>query len=124
VSRTELFVNNEYRRHTMLNAAALTKAGVAWSIGSGAHSSASARFIGMNAQLAASYGATSKGWLYLVTARAADALGLSGRAGRLRRGMPADMVIWSGDPDDPGSKVERVLVGGEVVYERHAGGGA
>ena len=124
VSRTELFENNAYRRHTMHNATALTEAGVSWSIGSGAEDSASARFVGLNAQLAAAYSATSKDWLSLVTAHAADVLGLTGKAGRLRRGMSADMVIWSGDPSDPGSRVERVLVGGEVVYDASAGGGS
>ncbi len=124
VSRTELFENNAYRRHTMRNAAALTEAGVSWSIGSGADGSASARFVGLNAQLATAYGATTKDWLYLVTAHAADALGLGGKAGRLRRGMSADLVIWSGDPGDPGSRVERVLVGGDVVYDASAGGGS
>jgi len=124
VSRTESFVDNAFRRHSMHSAAALTQAGVTWSIGSGAATARSARFVGLNAQLAAEYGAATTGWLPLVTSRAADVLGLSGRAGRLAPGMSADFVIWSGDPSDPGSRVEQVYIGGEVAYDAHAGGGS
>jgi len=124
VSRSESFEDNEFRRHSVRNAAALSQAGVSWSIGSGASTSRSARFVGLNAQLAAAHGASDRGWLHLVTARAADALGLTRQAGRLMRGMAADLVIWSGDPGDPGSRVEQVWIDGEVVYDANAGGGS
>jgi len=123
VSRTEVFNDSAYRRHTVRNAAALSKAGVSWSIGSGPRGPA-ARFVGLNAQLAVGHGAGSTNWLDLVTSHAAKSLGIEKQAGRLRPGMPADIVIWSGDPGDPGTTVERVFVGGEVVFDAAAGGGS
>jgi imidazolonepropionase-like amidohydrolase len=40
--------------------------------------------------------------------------------------MEADLVIWSGDPGDPTSIVERVFVGGKLAYvaPHLAGGGS
>lgn len=125
--RSELFQNGAYRRHSMRNAAALTGAGVPWSIGSGG-SASSSRFVGLNAQLAVGYGATEGAdngsgdasfgdWLSLVTTRASEVIGLGRRGGRLASGAPADLVIWSGDPSDPGSRVEQVMINGKVAYD-------
>ena len=52
-----------------------------------------------------------------VTSVAADILGVGGEIGRLRNGMRADFVIWSGDPLDPASQVENVFVGGSEAYD-------
>jgi imidazolonepropionase-like amidohydrolase len=116
VVRTHLFENNEYRRHTARNAGALTRAGVSWTIGSGADDPIEARFVAMNAQLAFAHGAAGDGWLAAVTKNAARILSLSKRIGRLARGMQADLVIWTGDPSDPASTVDRVYVAGKLVY--------
>jgi len=50
-----------------------------------------------------------------VTGRAAAALGVEDRVGLLRPGRSADLVVWDGPPLHPSSRVEAVLVGGEVV---------
>jgi len=114
--RPDLRENNEYRRHAQTNAEALTRAGVRWMVGSGAGSVASGRFVYQNAQLAAAALSKPTSPLEWVTRQAADFLELA-HAGRLARGHRADLVVWSGDPSDPASKVERVYVAGKVVYE-------
>ncbi len=118
VARSSLFQDNEYRRHTSQNAAVLDEAGVQWTVGSGGRDPGAARFVGMNAQLAAGHGAAQGNWLRTVTSGAAQILGVEKRIGKLARGMEADLVVWSGDPSDPASKVERVYVAGKLVYRR------
>jgi imidazolonepropionase-like amidohydrolase len=49
--------------------------------------------------------------LAAVTRAPAQAFGLTGR-GELRRGAPADLVVWSGDPFELSSRPLHVLVGG------------
>ncbi len=115
VTRSGVFVNDEYRRHSASNPAALTKAGVRWTVASGAADSQAARFVGLNAQVAA--GRAGVDWMKTVTIDAARILGISRRAGRLARGMAADFVVWSGDPSDPGSIVEQVYIGGKLAYQ-------
>jgi imidazolonepropionase-like amidohydrolase len=56
--------------------------------------------------------------LEAVTATPAKLLGLEKRAGAIRPGRDADLVILDGDPLDPLARVERVLIAGETVYER------
>ncbi len=128
VNRTQRFEDNEYRRHTVRNGAALTEAGVQWTVGSGGRDPMAARFVGLSAQAASGHASVPMPWLQTVTARAAGALGILGHTGRLMPGMEADLVIWDGDPSDPGTKVDRVLVDGSVVYKAPAnkstGGGS
>ena len=42
--------------------------------------------------------------------------GIDDRVGSLEPGKDADLVIWSGDPLDVLSRVERALIGGAEVY--------
>lgn len=117
--RSELRADNEFRRHVATSAARLSKAGVRWAVGSGGGVQES-RFVLANAQLTAgALDESEASPLELVTTRAARFLGLEG-AGRVARGARADLVIWSGDPHDPSSVVERVYAGGKVVYEAKA----
>lgn len=123
ITRGDIFENNEYRRHSTKNAAMLTKAGVQWTVGSGAERALSTRFVGEKAQLAAGMvSAPDVSWLELVTTRAAGLLGLPRGAGRLVRGASADFVIWNGDPRDPASRVEEVYIDGTLAWR--AGGGS
>lgn len=117
VNRTGLYEANEFRRHSARCAALLDEAGVPWSIGSGATTPSAARFVALNAQLAVSHGATHTDWLRKVTVDAARAIGAGERIGRLARGMLADLVVWNGDPADPSATVDRVFVGGRLVFE-------
>lgn len=122
VAGTGVYQDDEFRRQVAANAAALTAAGVEWTTSSGARAGAEARFVLMNAQLAAGHHDTPIDALERVTTRAAAILGLESRIGRLTRGRQADLVVWSGDPQDPASRVERVYIAGKPVYEAEAGG--
>lgn len=54
----------------------------------------------------------------VVGGEAARFLGLGRGFGRLGRGTPADIVMWSADPVvDPAARVHRVWVGGASVYQ-------
>lgn len=52
-----------------------------------------------------------------LTANAADAILIDDVCGRLRKGLDADLVAWTGDPVDPRSSVLKVWVRGEKVYD-------
>lgn len=99
--------------------ASLGQAGVAWTLGSGTTGANRTRFLAFNAQLAAAND-PQKDPLRLVTAEAADLLRVGDQIGRLRPGMLADFVLWSGDPLDPASRILRVYVGGTQVYDATA----
>ncbi len=115
--RTVSYENNEFRRHARNTGDALSEAGVQWTVTSGGQSPAAARFIGMNAQLAAAHNRKTSDWMALVTTGAAKILGLPSGSGRLVRGGQADFVVWSGDPSDPSSRVEQVYVAGKLAYK-------
>jgi imidazolonepropionase-like amidohydrolase len=51
-----------------------------------------------------------------VVSRAGDTQGVDDRLGSLEPGKDADLVIWSGDPLDVLSRVERALIGGAEIY--------
>jgi imidazolonepropionase-like amidohydrolase len=48
---------------------------------------------------------------------AADRLGVGDRTGRIAPGRTADLVVLSGPPFVPGTRVIAVIRGGRVVYE-------
>ncbi len=56
--------------------------------------------------------------LRALTLGGAEILGVSSRIGSIEAGKDADLVLFSGDPLDPRSVVEAVLVGGRVTYRR------
>ncbi len=116
VDHSGLRRNDLLRRAIRDHGAALSEAGVSWTAGSGSDSAARARFVILNAQLAAAHDRQGDA-LKTVTADAADSLRVSDKIGRLRPGLLADFVLWSGDPLDPASTVRRVYVGGTLVYE-------
>jgi imidazolonepropionase-like amidohydrolase len=118
----DVFVNDELARRSAEASSKLSEASVKWVVGSGAVGArdgrqSASRFVLLNAQAAVQAAGASRDPLQLVTADAADFLGISDTCGRLRVGMPADVVVWTGDPLDPGSKVAMVYVGGELVYQ-------
>ncbi|MFK7962263.1 MAG: hypothetical protein AB8G96_17265 [Phycisphaerales bacterium] len=92
--------------------AALAAAGVDTVIGSGV--GGATPYLLMNAQLVASH-APSVNPLNAVTVDAARFLGLPDH-GAIRRGGAADLVLWSGDPHDPGSSVVAVMIDGRTVF--------
>ena len=60
-------------------------------------------------------GATGLSWgdaFAAISSRPAEAFGLGGEIGSLRPGRRGDVVIWSGDPLEMTSEVERVMIDG------------
>lgn len=53
-----------------------------------------------------------------VTLQPATVLGLGERYGTIEPGKQADLVVFSGDPFDPRTRIEMVLRDGELVFER------
>jgi len=70
------------------------------------------------AMLAVRHGLESSVALDAVTAAPAAILGLEDRIGSLTKGFDADLVVWSGPPLSATSKVQAVMINGEVVYGR------
>lgn len=56
--------------------------------------------------------------LKTITINAAEIIGVADRVGSIAKGKDADVVIWSGDPTETATKVEKVFVNGELVSER------
>lgn len=54
--------------------------------------------------------------LKAITINPAQILGIADRYGSIEVGKMADLVLWSGDPLEIQSKVETVLIHGQVVY--------
>lgn len=55
--------------------------------------------------------------LVALTSGGAALAGVGDEVGAVRAGLDADLVLWSGDPVDPKSRVLAVYVDGERVYE-------
>jgi imidazolonepropionase-like amidohydrolase len=67
-----------------------------------------------NAGIAVANGMTKGGALAAVTLNPAKIFGVANRVGSLEPGKDADLVIWSGDPFEPLSKPQLILVRGEA----------
>lgn len=93
----------------------LRDAGVEVALSAGLDDGGGSRFVLDNARLAASVDPESDS-VRLATAGIAELLGVYDQIGSLRAGRRADLVVWSGDPADPASMVERVYVGGTTIY--------
>ena len=52
-----------------------------------------------------------------LTARPAALIGLEKTHGTIEPGKSADLLIFAGDPLDPGSQLTQVLIEGRTVYE-------
>jgi len=67
---------------------------------------------------AVKYGLDKEVALKSLTINAAQILGVSKRVGSIQRGKDADLVILNGDPLQPTSTVEMVIINGDIVYQR------
>jgi predicted amidohydrolase YtcJ len=56
--------------------------------------------------------------LALHTKRAAEASAALDDHGQIQAGMRADLVVLSGNPADPGTRVEMTVIGGRVAWQR------
>lgn len=70
------------------------------------------------AAFALRHGASRDDALRAVTAVPARLLGVADRAGTIEEGRDADLVVVAGDPLDPRSAVERVMIGGRFLGEK------
>lgn len=103
------------RRSASTSAAAtLVKAGVPIYIGSA--TSGGARNLSLAAAEMVGRGVDETTALKSVTSEAAKLLGIERETGRVATGLEADLVLWSGHPFDPASRVERVFIKGREVY--------
>jgi len=75
----------------------------------------------LQGSMSARYGADPYLMLRAVTINPARIFGIDDRVGSLEVGKDADVVVYSGDPLDPRSRVERVWIDGDVQYERERG---
>lgn len=94
------------------NAARLNAAGVSVIIEGqgGAHRAHETRY---NAGNAVAYGLPYEAALKAVTINPARAFGVANRLGSLEPGKDADLVVWSGDPFEPLSRPQLILIRGE-----------
>jgi imidazolonepropionase-like amidohydrolase len=98
---------------TLENAARLNAAGVTVILEGqgGAHRAHETRY---NAGNAVANGMPYEAALKAVTINPAKVFGVAGRVGSLEPGKDADLVVWSGDPFEPLSRPQLILIRGEV----------
>lgn len=75
----------------------------------------------LQASMSARLGADPYQMLRALTIHPAQTFGIDDRVGSLEVGKDADVVVFSGDPIDPRSRVLRVWVDGDVQYEFERG---
>ncbi|MCW4051454.1 MAG: amidohydrolase [Candidatus Bathyarchaeota archaeon] len=75
-------------------------------------------FLPISAALAVRDGLPEEEALKAITINPAEILGIADRVGSLEVGKDADIRVTNGDPLDPRSRVELVLVDGEIVFSR------
>jgi imidazolonepropionase-like amidohydrolase len=61
-------------------------------------------------------GLKSSDALRALTSTAAQLAGVADKVGSVQVGLAADLVLWSGEPTDPGSRVMAVYVDGDEVF--------
>jgi imidazolonepropionase-like amidohydrolase len=99
------------------NAAILWKNGVIVSINS--DSNERARRLNLEAAKVMKYGdVPEEDALKMITLNPAIQLGIDRRTGSIEANKDADLVIWSGHPFSPYSRVERTMVEGETYFDR------
>jgi len=76
-----------------------------------------ARNLKYEAGNAVAYGMSHDDALRAVTLTPAEVFGVSDRIGSLQPGRDANLVIWSGDPFEFSTRVERVLIKGREIRE-------
>lgn len=96
------------------NAAMLRDAGCTVALTAG---DSGARWLREQGMFATRYGFTREQALAALTSIPADLCGLKGR-GRIADGACADVVLWSGHPMLPSSRMLMVVIDGRVVFDR------
>ena len=105
----------ELRNRSIANPGRLARAGVTIAITTD-HPVVPINFLIHQASLAVKEGLDRDTALRALTINPARITGVDDRLGTIEAGKDADLVIWSGDPLDVLSRVERALIGGVEVY--------
>ena len=93
----------------------LQDAGVSVALSAGLDDGSGSRFVLDNARIAQSVDPAADA-VRLATAGIAELLGVYDEVGSLRSGRYGDVVVWSADPMEPDATVERVYVGGSLIF--------
>ena len=105
----------ELRNRSLANPGKLAKAGVTIAITTD-HPVVPIHFLCHQASLAVKEGLDHDTALRALTINPARITGISDRVGSIEPGKDADLVIWSGDPLDVLSRVQRALLNGTEIY--------
>ncbi len=111
----------ELRNRSMASPGKLARAGVTIAITTD-HPVVPIHYLAHQAALAVKEGLDPETALRALTINPARIAGIAGRLGSVEPGKDADLVIWSGDPLDVLSRVQRALIGGREVYSLAADG--
>jgi imidazolonepropionase-like amidohydrolase len=110
----------ELRNASLANPAKLAAAGVTIAITTD-HPVVPIGLLINQASLAVKHGLAPETALHALTINPARIMGVADRLGSIETGKDADLVIWSGDPLDIMSRVERVFIDGSEVYTDSGG---
>ncbi len=78
------------------------------------------QYLSLLAALTVKEGMDEEEALKAITINPAEILGIADRVGSLEKGKDADIIVLSGHPFDWRTKVELVLINGNIVYENQA----
>jgi imidazolonepropionase-like amidohydrolase len=112
----------ELRNRSLANPGKLAAAGVTIAITTD-HPVVPINFLVHQASLAVKYGLDRETALRALTIHPASIVGIADRLGSLEVGKDADLVVWSGDPLDVLSRVQRAFVDGTEIYSTESGEG-
>jgi imidazolonepropionase-like amidohydrolase len=113
----------ELRNRSLANPGRLAAAGVTIAITTD-HPVVPINFLVHQATLAVKEGLDPQTALAAITINPARIAGIDDRLGSIEVGKDADLVIWSGDPLDVHSRVERALIEGSQIYAYADGEGS
>ncbi len=105
----------ELRNRSLANPGKLAAAGVTIAITTD-HPVVPINFLVHQASLSVKYGLDREIALQALTINPARIIGVEDRLGSLEPGKDADIVIWSGDPLDVLSRVQRAFMDGREIY--------
>ncbi len=105
----------ELRNRSLANPGRLAKAGVTIAITTD-HPVVPIHFLAHQAALSVKHGLDRDTALQALTINPARIIGIADRLGSIEPGKDADLVIWSGDPLDVLSRVERAFMDGTEIY--------
>jgi imidazolonepropionase-like amidohydrolase len=114
-------VKHELKEMSPKNPGIMAKKGVTVAIQTDEMSAV--KYLTINAALAVREGMSEEEAIEAITINAAKVIGVEDRIGSLEVGKDADLVIFDGHPFDYRTKVELVLIDGQVAYLREGSEG-